>query len=381
MNCKKCNAHIADNALYCTACGDRTAVHAQKEKIHALKKKATGILKEQIHTPLFWVLAICITLITIFQIITLVNSFENLFDGGIAAIAFVISATLCIFYVLSTIGAWKLLLSKNDATNEKDIKLFSFYPRVQRVIAILINILAGIVAGVLLLVGFIGGSLLSSIGDFSSNLSDSADSVEGGEAAADMLGGIAELTGMGSAIMIILSILIAVVIMVAAISHGRAWRKIIKLLSTMSEVSMGNNYPRLDKNSSCVTLYIWGSLFGVGSVALLALEVEFISILPGIATGAFMFVFALFFQSFHNEEEANRKLLAKENAKLEEINEEIDGRLRGEEIKRREDTEARMQQMMAMMMTNMSQNKNGNMQDMMKAMNKQPRSNSPKTGK
>lgn len=382
MNCKKCNARIADNALYCSNCGDRTAEHAQKEKIQALKKRIMGILKEQLRSPLFLILAICISIIAIFQIIGAFNNFSNLSSGGLEALMLLFNVMLSVFCILSMIGTWKLYFSSNDAVNAKDIGLFAFYPRVQRVIAVMINIFAGISSGFLLLGGFIGGSIMSSIGDFSNNLSDSADSVEGGSSVADTFSGIAQLAEMGGAVMIIFSILIAAVIMFVAISHGRAWRKMVKLISAMNEVSMGNNYPKFEKKPSCVGLYIWGSIFGICSVGLLALGASFVDVLSGIATGVYMFVFALFFQAFHAKEEANRAQLAKENAKLEEINAEIDSKLRREERERHAAGEAKMQQMMmAMMMNNMSQNKNGGMQDMMKAINKQLQGNSPKTGK
>ena len=112
MKCEKCGKPLLAEELFCKECGHEQAYHDQRKVLVAAEEKRKNFIKRKCHSPLFLIMAICFTIITVFNIANIIPA---------------------IFMIITTVGLWRCYAAKSDETlvkGLKNMKAFDMYTRV-----------------------------------------------------------------------------------------------------------------------------------------------------------------------------------------------------------------------------------------------------------
>ena len=121
MKCKKCDSPINEGELFCRTCGYKGKLEEQKIKLKQLKMKHRGIVLDKVHSPLFLVVSIFFSAMTLAKLVPIVyNDFSGFFES--------------VFMIIATIGLWTSFASKENDRLARSLRLSSIYDAFIRVI-------------------------------------------------------------------------------------------------------------------------------------------------------------------------------------------------------------------------------------------------------
>lgn len=219
MNCTKCNATLADEAIYCAECGDQFAVNAQRAKVGEAFAKTKTILVNQTKHPIFLVVAILFSVMFASQVITM-------FSGGISGI---FSGILpFIFMLLATIGLWKTYAAKEAAPLEASLRSASIYDAYTSVMYTIYIVLLSIFGAITAIIMLLGGKLVS---DQVSDIGAQAQAQTGSDMGAGEVADSAMSFGIVAAIVVIVVFAIAITIVALFKSIYKKRRMYFKALA------------------------------------------------------------------------------------------------------------------------------------------------------
>lgn len=137
MRCKKCDSHMSEGELFCHECGYQGRLEEQRAKIKMLKIKHRGIVLDKVHSPLFLILAIFMSLMTVIKVIPLVYAdFSVLLEAA--------------FLIMATVGLWISFAAKENYRLARSLRLASVHDAFIRVIFTIV-----IVFGAIFLTGLV----------------------------------------------------------------------------------------------------------------------------------------------------------------------------------------------------------------------------------
>ena len=130
MICPRCSNEIEDGSLICPHCQEQVAVGMQRAKIAAAKRGILAKLKNSFRSPVFLVLAIALSVMSLFKLLYAISIYNPLFPE-LSIFLIVIGAIPFIFSLISMIGAWKLYGSDaNPASGLGSLRVYSVFIQV-----------------------------------------------------------------------------------------------------------------------------------------------------------------------------------------------------------------------------------------------------------
>ncbi len=237
MNCTKCNAALADDAIFCPECGDQFAVNEQRAKVSEAFANTKNLIVKQLKTPIFLVVAI------LFSVVFASNTI-NMISGGIGG---VISGLLpCIFMLIATIGLWKAYTAKETAGVNKALRQASIYDAYTSVIYTIAIVLLSILGAIMFILMLLSGSLLSG----------AAEGLGAEEASDSLMGG-----GIIAAIVVL--VVFAVIITIVSIFKG-IYKKRRKYFVALGETAETGKYTAV--KAPVIGSYVVGGVTVISAV-------------------------------------------------------------------------------------------------------------------
>lgn len=246
MKCKSCNNNIPSGDQFCRKCGRPSPLTEQKNKIATSRQRLVSLPRERAHSPLFIIIAIVFTLMSIGRAVGLLyGDFTAPIEGA--------------FMIIAAVGMWLCYCAKDNDKMAKELRAASIYDAYVRVVLTIWIVILSTV--------FVGFSILCFVSAYLLAINRAVDVDE----ALPMT-----LVTIGIAALVFGGILILVITFVRSVFASR--RAYYLELAKLSE---GEAYT--EKRSPAT-----GSLvFGIAAVTFGVTDFSFSVFLTGIATQIF----------------------------------------------------------------------------------------------
>lgn len=343
MNCPKCNTVLSENSVVCPGCGEKVALNAQKEKTDLAIQKAKGVISNAFSNTMFLVYTIILSVISV---IYLVSSILSLTSFNIPSI--IINVLITIFAIVSTVSAW-MLYGNSQSRDPKTVKNLRFFPAVEHVFSVIICVFGGFVSAFILVIGFLGSTILSAIKDNMAAVSDFLSGFfgeESTESVSAVVDALDNLINMGAAVLIVLAIVIAVVLMFYLVNYSMVFGKIKKYWITLSGACETGDY-NLTVKPPRIRLFIFGGLAVVEAVACMVVLSDVMTAIMTLVLGGYFVISALIFSSVHEAAKKAVEEKEREELLLNEISEKTEDEIRMAEKRRQDEFMAMMKQTVA----------------------------------
>ncbi|MBO5286016.1 MAG: zinc ribbon domain-containing protein [Clostridia bacterium] len=316
MFCFKCGKELPDGSKFCPECGTSQEQHVEAPApapvaaapvtVNApLTPKDTSKLTSTFKTPLFLVLTIFLSLVTVFYLTKVIDKLTPFKFGNVFLCVFDILAL--VFSIIATIASWKMYIKANDASLVGKLKGF---PAILLVVSIF-ELIGNAVIGVIILAIFV--MLAMAIEKIKEGTTDVGEVIKQftsllGEDSAELdelIKVLETLLEAGMAVMIIIGIVIAFLFIFSFIQKlvmHKHLKGYYQRLSNFAETGIYDaNMPNPKKR-----LYVFGVLFAIIGIYFTFFNNFITSLLGGwgvglsmIAFAGYYFVSALYFNKVH----------------------------------------------------------------------------------
>lgn len=137
MICKNCKSEVTESTLICSECGSRVALDSQESVVNDARKAFYKARENSFRTPIFIVVAICLSVVCIANLLGVIISAGSL-----------VPMLSLVFFAISTVCAWLLVAGK---CTDKRIKTFGIFASFSSVINTIVLVLACLAGAVLII--------------------------------------------------------------------------------------------------------------------------------------------------------------------------------------------------------------------------------------
>lgn len=148
MKCKNCNNPIPNGEHFCRKCGHPSPIMEQRNKIAGVREKLTSLPREKAHSPLFVIIAIVFTLMTIGRGMNLLyGDYSVLLEG--------------VFMGIAVIGIWLCYTAKDNKKMASALRTASIHDAYVRVLFTIWIVLASVIFIGFAIICFVAACLLA----------------------------------------------------------------------------------------------------------------------------------------------------------------------------------------------------------------------------
>lgn len=285
MICPKCGANIDDATLICPQCHEQVAIGAQRVKIADAKKNNLSILKGAFKSPVFLVLAIALSIMTLANLLSALSQYDA--SNPAASLFSVIFSSLpFIFSLISMIGAWKLYgMDTPTESNVKSLRVYSVFMQVICTIAYIAAIIATVAFGFV--------AITAALGMKETILQMWREGYLEINAPAETINFVLENLTLAFILLTVLFIILTVVLILVASAYKKSQRYLLKLADTCASCEYDTDAKFPYGILIFVAVYMAISAFG-------NLFVNTYSFIVSLAEIVFIISMAIFFKNIHN---------------------------------------------------------------------------------
>lgn len=244
MKCKNCNNPIPKGELFCRKCGHPSPIVEQRNKIAGVRERLASLPREKAHSPLFVIIAIVFTLMTVGRGMSLLyGDYSVLLEG--------------VFMGIAVIGIWLCYTAKDNKKMASALRTASIHDAYVRVLFTVWIVLVSVLFIGFAIICFVAACILAT------NKSAEID-----EALPSVLVSLGIITLIGGGVL-----MLAITFIRWVFASRRAY------YVSLAKLSEGNPYT--EKRAPAAASFVFG---GVG-ILLTLMDLSFSVLLSGLAGG------------------------------------------------------------------------------------------------